>query len=432
MILMSVVTGASLVARVAYLDQPYDARLHQSNLIFDEQYYVNAARLLDGIRPPQGSTYATAQLFHDPNAEHPPLAKLIIAFTIKLLGDNPWGWRLGPIVFGTVAVLLMYWMVHSAHGGGWLALGAAALMAADNLMFVHGRIATLDIFYVTFMLAAVALYLRRWLVLAGVAIGVGMTTKLIAADTAILLVLLELALFVRREGGRGLILNRDALARAKSLGLTIGVSLATYVVVLYVLDLVAAPIGGPGSCATDPSGFRNPILHTVFMLCYAGKLTAPSGPTGIASYPWEWLLNMNAIDYYTLAVNTVNNGRIVATHPIVEFRGEMNPAIIFLALPAMGLAVRRWWRDRDLLSAVCLAWFVGTFGPFVVAAAPLGSLGNRISYIYYMIAVLPAISVGVAQLFSRRWMPAAALVGYIAIVVYWFVTLYPMRVPSLA
>src|SRR5438270_10252385 len=64
-------------------------------LIFDEAYYVNAARVIAGVKPPGGVPYANAPLHKDPNAEHPQLAKLIIAGTIKLFGDNPWGWPVG-------------------------------------------------------------------------------------------------------------------------------------------------------------------------------------------------------------------------------------------------------------------------------------------------------------------------------------------------
>jgi hypothetical protein len=44
-----------------------------------------------------------------------------------------------------------------------------------------------------------------------------------------------------------------------------------------------------------------------------------------------------------------------------------------------------------------------------------------------MVVVMPAVYVGVAQLFSRQWLPAAALLGYMAILGYWFVTLYPFQ-----
>ena len=61
-----------------------------------------------------------------------------------------------------------------------MAVGAAALMAADNLLLVHSRIATLDIYAVTAMIWAAVLYLRGRPLLAGVVIGVGACAKEVA------------------------------------------------------------------------------------------------------------------------------------------------------------------------------------------------------------------------------------------------------------
>jgi predicted membrane-bound dolichyl-phosphate-mannose-protein mannosyltransferase len=425
--LLGVVSLCSLGARLWYLAKPADAKTGVSSLIFDEAYYVNAARVILGIHPPAGAAYATALLGHDPNAEHPPLAKLLIAGSMKVLGDNAWGWRIFPIIFGSIAIAAMYWLVRTARGSSWLALGAATLMAVDNLLLVHGRIATLDIFVVSFMLVAVALYLRENYVLAGIVTGIGLCTKLVAVDVFFIIALLEIARVVRSDSASW----RDRLplvrVRGTALLTTVGIGALAYVAVLFGLDIIASPIGGAGSCATVPSGFHNPLAHTNFMLCYAGKLTNPAGPTGIASYPWQWLLNMQPIDYFKVANNVVANGNVVSTHPIVWFRGEMNPAIILLALPGLALAVRLAWQRRDTVSMVCVAWFIGTFAPFVFGAAPIGTYGHRTSYIYYMVIVMPAVYLAVAQLFSREWLPGAALLGYVAILGYWFVTLYPYQ-----
>ena len=424
LVLLVLLSLFSLGARLWWINKPVDSHGH-SALIFDEQYYVNAARVILGIHPT--SSYSNAALFHDPNAEHPPLAKLLIALSMKVLGDNAWGWRIFPIIFGSLALLAMYWLVRSANGNRWLALGAASLFAVDNLMLISARVALLDIFTVTFMLVATALYLRHRYLLAGIALGIGLCTKLSALNVYFVIVLIEVirVLWPSREEVRTRL--RAARARVVPILQFAGVSVITYLAVLYVLDLIASPIGGPGTCATAPAGFHNPIAHTNFMLCYAGKLTNPSGPTGIASYPWQWLLNMVTINYYTVSTTVTSNGSVVATYPIISFQGEMNPAIIFLALPALALALRGMWVERDTFSVLCAAWMLGTFLPFVVGAAPLGTYGNRTSYLYYMVVVLPGVYAGVAKLFSRRWLPVAAVLGYVCILGYWFVTLYPFR-----
>ena len=64
------------------------------------------------------------------------------------------------MLLGTVAILGMFALVRAAGGGRWTALGAAALMAADNLLLVHSRIGTLDIYATAAMIWGAALYLR--------------------------------------------------------------------------------------------------------------------------------------------------------------------------------------------------------------------------------------------------------------------------------
>ena len=185
LLLLGLLSLGSLGARAMWLDRPARA------LVFDEAYYVNAARIILGLHVPANGHYAGSPPGLDPNQEHPPLGKLLIALGMRVFGDNALGWRILPLIFGSLAVLAMYWLVRSAGGGRWLALGAAGLMAADNLSLVHGRIATLDVFVVAFMLAAVALYLHDRPVLAGAVLGVGCCTKLVAPYALLVLALLE-------------------------------------------------------------------------------------------------------------------------------------------------------------------------------------------------------------------------------------------------
>ena len=88
---------ASVVLRVAWITEPCRTPCRSAadhTLIFDETYYVAAARVIDGLPPLRGQQhYADVPAGVDPNAEHPQLAKLVIAGSIRLLGDGPWAWR---------------------------------------------------------------------------------------------------------------------------------------------------------------------------------------------------------------------------------------------------------------------------------------------------------------------------------------------------
>ena len=424
--LLGALTLGSVAARLLHLDSPLDPSTHQSALIFDERYYVNAARVILGIHPPHGAPYAQAALMHDPNAEHPPLAKLLIATTMQMFGDNAWGWRAAPIIFGAVAIPAMYWLVRTVRGSRWLALGAATLLAADNLMLVQGRIATLDIFVVTLMIIAAALYLRGSRILAGLALGIALCSELVAIDVVFVLALLEAGrvwLWVD-ESGRRYVTVRSAALR---LGQLAASGVLTYLVLLFALDLLVTPVGAQGVCSAPAGGFSNPIAHTAYMLCSAGRVPGTGGATGVASSPWQWLLNMSPIDYYRVATSVSAGGRVISSTTIIDFQAEMNPAIILVALPALGVAVSELHRRRSIEPLLPIAWFLGTFLPFVVVALPLGSFGGRPAYIYSMLVVMPAVYLGVAAMMSRPWMPRAVVVGYAAIVAYWFVALYPIK-----
>jgi hypothetical protein len=111
-------------------------------LIFDEAYYVNAAKVIDHINPAPGQNYHNAPLGKDPNAEHPQLAKLIIAGAIELFGDGPFAWRIGSIIFSLIALCALYALVRGAGGSGWLAAGTAGVASLDNLFLVSSRSGT--------------------------------------------------------------------------------------------------------------------------------------------------------------------------------------------------------------------------------------------------------------------------------------------------
>ena len=406
--LLGVVSLLSLGARLWRLPQPGGA------LIFDEQYYVNAARVILSLHVPAHANYAGSPPGIDPNHEHPPLGKLFIVAGMRIFGDNAWGWRFFSLVFGSLAILLMYWVVRSAGGGRWLALGASALMAVDNLSMVHGRIATLDVYVVVFMLLAAGLFLRgRWL-FGGLALGLALTVKTYGGEVIIVALLFLLLMWrvpaLGAEADIG-VLRRSRGDRFLRLGVFAAVGVVTYLLALLAMD------------AAMHAPHINPLQHTRDMFSYAGGLKSPNGPEGIASYPWDWLRNEKAINYYSINTDISSGGKVIASHPIVAFQGLMNPFIVFLALPAIALSLWLGWRERDRLGAFAAAWCLGTFLPFV----GLAWVGQRTEYLYYMVVVLPGVYLAVARLFTRRFLPSAATFGWACALGYGFWSLYPFR-----
>ncbi|MBV9918630.1 MAG: glycosyltransferase family 39 protein [Solirubrobacterales bacterium] len=422
--LLAVVLLLSLGARVAWLGSPCRSPCRSADdhlLVFDEVYYVNAARVIAGIPPPADQKYTGTPLGDDPNAEHPQLVKLLVAGSIELLGDRPLAWRLPSLLLGSLAIIGMFVLARAAGGGAWLALAAAGLMAADNLLLVHGRIATLDVPVVALMIFSVALYVRRRPVWAGLLIGVGSCLKLVAPYALLALALLEL-LRVRE-------VPRVRFAR---LGACVTSAVAVFIALLAVMDQIAPPYDATSAKVLGTSPFR----HLAHILSYGANQTSPHGAQGIASYPWTWLVDFKPITYLNINPARPAPG-LYNVHPAAHFLGMISPAIMLLALPALLWIVWEMLRSRGRslaasvsrmrttrageVPAVALAWSLGTFLPFVVLSLAF----ERTSYIYYMVVVMPGIYLAVAYLLARARRRRALLALWAVLLLGTVVAMYP-------
>lgn len=412
----------SFGAKVIDLNQPCESPCKASSkytLIFDESYYVNAARVIVGINPPAGEPYHDTPLHDDPNAEHPQLAKLAIAAGIEIFGDNTTGWRAGSILFSLIALLALYALVRACGGGPWLAVGASAVMALDNLMLVHGRIGTLDIYAVAMMLVSATFYMRRQPLLAGLALGVAACMKEVALSLLLVFALMEALQIARVWLREHAALRQQLIARGRQLGIFVLAGALATLGLLWLLD-VLVPAYDPG---THTLYAGNPFAHLAHMYEYAQLLKSKPGETGIASDPLAWLLNEKPINYARVAVSTSVAGKVVATHDTIRFEGVMNPFIIFLAIPALCAALAAAWKTGERVAALGACWCLGTYLPYLFGSAVSG----RISYLYYMVTVMPGVYLVVTRLFASKAMPRAATVGWAIALIYGFVHLYPIR-----
>jgi hypothetical protein len=443
----------SLAARAAWIGDPCHSPCRSAadrTLVFDEVYYVNAARRIAGITVPGMAEYARTPAGKDPNAEHPQLAKLVIAGAIELFGDGPFAWRIGSLLFGAIAILGMFLLVRAAGGGDRLALGAATLMAADNLLLVAGRIGTLDVYVVAMMILGVTAYLRGRPLLAGVLLGVGAAFKLVAPYALVVLALLEAGRELQR-GRAAMRLGRTAqrlghvtlgpdatrrmravivprarrqagatlAAAGRRLAVTAGASAITLLGLLELMDLIAPPYDTARRSAIG----GGPLGHLGHILAFAGKQVSRHGPHGIASYPWQWWADYKPIVY--LNVNPAQPAPGLShLHPAVHFLGVVSPPILILALPALWFAARAVIRRADAagLDLLALAWCAGTWVPFELASALL----HRTSYLYYMVIVMPGVYVAVARLVATLGPPRWAFRTWVAAVAAAAVLMYPL------
>jgi 4-amino-4-deoxy-L-arabinose transferase-like glycosyltransferase len=353
----------------------------------------------------------------DPNAEHPQLAKLAIAGAIELFGDGPFAWRIGSVVLGSLAILGMYALVRAAGGGPWTALGASALMAADNLLLVHGRIGTLDIYAVTAMIWAAVTYLRGRPAAAGVLVGVGACTKLVAPYVVVAFVLLEL-LRGRSAGVR---------AALRRLLVCVAVAVGVFVGLLAILDQIAPPYDS-GHGVLVGGGVFGHISH---ILSFSAEQTSPRGATGIQSYPWQWLADFRPIVYLNVNPSQPAPG-LRHVRPPVHFLGMISPPILLAALIGLVMAIRHLWGVRgsgrrsaarlpDELPEVAIAWTVGTLAPFELLSAAL----HRTSYLYYMVIVMPGLYLVAMEVLAALRRHRRLLALWAAALIVTAVFLYP-------
>jgi len=338
----------------------------------------------------------------------------MIAGSIEALGDGPPAWRLGSLIAGSLAILGLFALVRAAGGSRWLGLGAATLMAADNLLLVHGRIGTLDIYVVAMMLWAAVAYLRGHPIVAGVLIGVGPCMKLVAPDVLLVLLGIEaVGLWsARRSGG----VRAAAGSLALRLGSCAAAAVATFFALLAILDQIAPPY--------DPNTGKpvggGPLAHLRHMLSFAGAQVSRRGPHGIASYPWQWFGDDKTIVYLNIVPGRPAPG-LERIHPEAHFLGVISPPILLLALPGLALAL---WSLRpasatggERTGLIALAWVLGTFLPFQLAS----TIGDRTSYLYYMVIVMPGVYIAVARFVAHprapRWLVGLWVAGVAVAVV---------------
>lgn len=400
-VLVLVIVGAVLL-RLVWLTLP------QGSLIFDEAYYVNAARTILGWAVPPGAPYADAAVGLDPNTEHPPLGKVLIAGSMLVFGDNGLGWRLPSVIAGVAALIALYFIVRITGRSRWLGVLAVFIFSLDTLGFVHSRIGTLDMMALAAILVGASLGISRRPVLAGCFFAIGCLVKVTAVFGLVAYLIVEAIPLVQRAR-RG-----DALTRGDLRDPFLALVAASLVGIggLWILDLRYTTYG-------------DPFEHVGHMLGYGIALTGGPQPSGIASNPWEWIVNGGAFDYLRVDVNSIANGEIVDSHPSVRFQGVMNPVLIGAVWLVVPFAIVVALRARDRLAQWGLVWIAANYLPYYLFVL----VSHRITYFYYVLPAVPALAALTALFLLRAGLPPLVRWVYLAGLVAAFVAYFPFRQP---
>lgn len=322
---LSLIILVNIVLHFCIINQP-------AQLMFDEQHYVPDGR---NILWGEGS-----QRF-----EHPPLGKLLIAAGMLIFGDNPSGWRFFPIMFGLFGILLFFLVCRALHLGQLECNIATFLFSFENLTFVQASIAMLDVFSVTFMLAAFWLYLKGKYPLCGLCMGLAILAKLTAVFSVPAIILHWL--IIRRD--RPVIFTGSIMLAA-----------AVFIALLCPLNYLVF------------HKFNNPLNDIRTMVVQSESIKYINNTHPSKSRPWEWLYLPLIMPYWWSP----------------HYLGAISFTIWVTIIPAVAYAVWRVFQKVNSSAAMfVLTWFISTYVVYI----PLVLVTDRVTYVYYFYPAVGAI-----------------------------------------
>jgi dolichyl-phosphate-mannose-protein mannosyltransferase len=390
------VTAIAAGVRVWGLSRP-------TALVFDENYYAKAACIYVG-----GSDRTcriderNEELFREQQWDvgsyvHPPLGKWTIALGIKVFGMDPFGWRIGSAVAGTLAVTATALLAQLLFGNALWTFVAGLLLATEHLSVVLSRLALLDV-HLELWVAVGFLFLvldRRWIdrrtprdppegsvprapsplwrpwrYAAGVALGAAFAVKWSGALAILAALVISLVWETTRRGrwaaSRGRAFSA-ALAR-ESFGLLVAF------LVLPLLVYVAIYLPWLHHFGWDVRRLIDTELsaakfHLNLRALALDPDTGSMTPTHYAySRPWTWLVMTRPVLISSMDAGTAGREILAIGNPVI-FWGSV------WALPYLAVAWRRKreWVPGFLLLAVLLQylpWWVVARPQFFFYVAP--------------------------------------------------------------
>jgi dolichyl-phosphate-mannose--protein O-mannosyl transferase len=368
---------------------------------FDEVHYVPAARqMLEPVMP-------TPML----NPMHPPLAKQLIALSIKTLGDGPLGWRYASVLFGSLALVAVYLCGLALFAAQGPAIAATMLAFFNQMLFVQSRIAMLDVFSLSFSLFAITAFIhgyRRerphlWFALTGLACGFAIACKwsglFVLAVCIAIVVTIRLLQSWRTRFADG---NAEDWYRPDLWpGFTyyhFGACFLLIPAVVYFATFV--PL----------YGFSLPdIMEAQRRILTDNTTTAIAGHTYMSSWP-SWPFLVRPVWYL---FDKIGDDRIAA----VVLLG--NPLILWPALIAVAVCLRDFIVARRAETFLILAFYLGPYLAWALLPRTLG-------FIYYYLPAATSASFALVYALRRGKTPGWLLWAFVAIGFAGFVVTLPI------
>jgi dolichyl-phosphate-mannose--protein O-mannosyl transferase len=369
-----------------------------SKPFFDEVHYLPAAR-------------AVLALSHPVNVEHPPFGKELVGLGIGLFGDGPLGWRIMPLLFGTLGLFAAMRALWFASCSRFASIAFGVLLASDFMWFVMSRIAMLDMFMASLTLVALWAFAgalrenetgRRRLALAGAALGLAMAAKWNAAPLAVLPGIAFAAVRLRENGWRGLTSGRGAPVA----GITIweaALWLGIVPLAVYALTFVPAMF-----YAQDPLAPGGLIALHREMIHLQDSVVKPHP---YQSVWYQWVADWRAIWFLYENVDGAQRGVLLVGNPLTMPIGLV--ALVWAGV--YGFTEGR----RDAAALVVL--YAVSLGTWIVAAKPVQFYYHYLLPGTFLMAML-ALALDAVWRSGWRKMTLAVLAGSLAL----FAGFYPI------
>ncbi len=354
---------------------------------FDEKpFYIHAARVFwEG-----NFTF---------NPEHPPLAKMVMATSLKLFGDNPLGWRLPSMLLGTVGVMITYFLAKRVTGSRRVAGLASLFLSFELGWFVSSRVATLEIYLASFLLLTAFFVIRLYqggkmwnLLAAGLFLGAAFASKWSALLLTIWLVIFLLIFW-----------KKSWLTKLASFS-WLGIVIALIYGLSYLPYLTQHSLGQLVQLHQWMVWY-----HTKFI---PGKMAETLLKKGYEFYPfpaWTWFLNPS-FPYL---------GESFGRQALKAVLFFYNPIILWGGGASLLLILREQWRKIKPEQIFLLGAFLFQYLPWF--------LNPRFSLNYYLLPALPYFCIAFALVLLRFWKKNPSLVWLLGIgVVATFFLYYPL------
>lgn len=363
---------------------------------FDEVHYLPAARQLLAWWEVGFGEYL--------NREHPMLGKQLIALGMGLFGDNALGWRIMPLVFGTLALFAAMRALWHASADRFACIAFGLLLATGFHLFIQSRIAMLDVFMASFLAVAAWQFAAacaqpeqgRWrLALTGIALGCAMGAKWNAIPLA---VLPGLAFFAARlsAGRRRLFLSRRGAPVP-------GVTLVEAFVWLGIVPLaVYAATFAPGYWLGTPF-HPSPLAQNGLIGLHGEILDLQSQVLTPHLYQsnWpQWVLNTRGIWYLYEVVDGAQRGVLLIG----------NPLTMLLGLPALAWCLASGARQRDWAKLGTVIGYAAALGLWLIAPKPVQFYYHYFVPQFFLLAAL-ALALSDLRRAGWTWWAWGALAG---------------------